>query len=199
MTHVLTVQSSARTEGSVTRQLTEGVVARLRAGHPALTVATRDLAEGVSNVNADWVAANFTAAEDRTPAHWAALAESERLVDELEAADVVVIGAPIYNFAVPAALKAWIDQVARAKRTFRYTENGPEGLLTGKTAYVAVASGGVPLGSDLDFATGYLRHVLGFLGITDVRFLDASAAMFRDADPVAGALADLDVDLDRAA
>jgi FMN-dependent NADH-azoreductase len=199
MTRVLTVQSSARTDGSVTRRLAEGVVARLRAAEPDVTVTTRDLAEGVSPVDSDWVDANFTPAEDRTPEQWAALAESERLVQELEAADVVVIGAPIYNFAVPAALKAWIDQVARAKRTFRYTETGPEGLLTGKTAYVAVASGGLPLGSDVDFATGYIRHVLGFLGITDVRFLDASAAMVRDDDPVASALAALDAELPNAA
>ncbi len=86
----------------------------------------------------------------------------------MQAADTLVIGLPIYNFGVPAALKAWVDQVARAGVTFRYTETGPKGLLTGKRAIIAVASGGTEAGSDVDFATGYIRHVLGFIGITDV-------------------------------
>src|SRR5690606_6043276 len=79
----------------------------------------------------------------------------------------------IYNFSIPASLKAWIDQVARARRTFRYTEAGPEGLLKGKRAYIVFASGGVPLGSEVDFASAYLRHILGFIGISDVEFIAA--------------------------
>ena len=84
---------------------------------------------------------------------------------------------PVYNFAIPASLKAWVDLIARARRTFRYTEAGPEGLLKGKKAYLVVASGGVPVGSDYDFATGYLRHVLGFVGITDVTIIAADQQM----------------------
>ena len=101
------------------------------------------------------------------------LALSNALVAELQAADVIVIGAPVYNFGVPAAFKAWIDQVARAGLTFKYTEYGPKGLLEGKRAIVAVASGGTEVGSDIDFATGYIRHVLGFIGIEDVVFVAA--------------------------
>ena len=89
-------------------------------------------------------------------------------MDELVAADVVVIGTPIYNFSIPASLKAWVDMVARARKTFRYTENGPVGLLSDKKAYIVVASGGVKVGSPADFATPYLRHALSFVGITDV-------------------------------
>ena len=120
-----------------------------------------------------WIAANGRAENDRSDRDRAALAESDRLVEELVAADVVVIGAPIYNFGVPAVLKAWIDMIARARVTFRYTENGPKGLLEGKKAYVIVASAGVPVDSPVDFATPYLRHALGFVGITDVEVIAA--------------------------
>ncbi|MFW5661412.1 MAG: FMN-dependent NADH-azoreductase [Oceanicaulis sp.] len=173
MTHVLRIDSSARTEGSVSRDLSKDLAARL-AG-PAGTVTVRDLAAvSPGFVDAAWVKANFTAPEARTDADTAALAASDRLVEELEAADHVVIGVPIYNFAIPASLKAWIDQVARAHRTFRYTATGPEGLLKGKTAWLVVASGGTAAGGELDFATPYLRHVLGFIGVEDVRTVDAS-------------------------
>jgi len=96
------------------------------------------------------------------------------LVEELKAADTIVIGAPIYNFNIPAALKAWIDLIARARLTFKYGENGPVGLLKNKKAYIVMASGGVPIGSAMDFASGYLQHVLAFVGITDVTIIDAS-------------------------
>ena len=97
--------------------------------------------------------------------------------EAIEAADTLVIGLPIYNFAVPSAFKAWVDLVARAGVTFRYTENGPEGLLKGKRAILAVASGGTEVGSDHDFATGYARHMLGFMGITDVSVVAADRLM----------------------
>jgi len=119
------------------------------------------------------------------------LAHSDELIAELEAADTIVIGVPVYNFAIPAALKAWVDQIARARRTFRYTETGPEGLLKGKKAYLVVASGGVPVGSDYDFATGYLRHVLGFVGITDVTVIEAGQQMM-DGEAVTRATAAID-------
>lgn len=85
-----------------------------------------------------------------------------------------MIGVPIYNFSIPASLKAWIDMVARVRRTFRYTETGPEGFLTGKAAFLVVASGGTAVDAEIDFATPYLKHVLGFLGITNVRVIDAA-------------------------
>ena len=128
-------------------------------------------------IDAAWIAANFTPSEDRNDAAREQLDLSERLVRELEQSDLIVIAAPIYNFAVPASLKAWIDQIARVGRTFRYTENGPVGLLEGKRAIIVVASGGTKVGSAIDFATPYLRHVLSFIGIADVEIVAADSLM----------------------
>lgn len=174
---ILHLDASARTQGSTTRQLTAQIVEKFGG-----TVIRRDLATAIPQIDEIWVAANFTPADKRTDAQKSALALSDSLIAEIEAADVLVIGVPVYNFGVPAALKAWIDQIARAGVTFHYTETGPKGLLTGKRAVLAVASGGVPVGSDADFASGYMRHVLGFIGITEVEIIAADALM---ADPEA--------------
>jgi FMN-dependent NADH-azoreductase len=177
---VLRVDSSARRYGSVTRRVADALIERLEQTEGPIDLRVRDLASDAPGlVDAAWVEANFTPPEARGEAHRAALAESDALVAELTAADVLVIGVPIYNFGVPAALKAWVDLVARARLTFRYTENGPEGLLRGKRAYLAVASGGTAVGSGIDFATGYLRHVLGFLGIEEVEIVAADRVMPR--------------------
>lgn len=176
MTHILRIDASARRDGSVSRDLTTKIINRFTA-----TVTTRDLATGISLIDEAWVTANVTATDDRTPKQAETLALSDSLIAEIQAADILVIGLPIYNFGVPAALKAWIDQVARAGVTFRYTPDGPKGLLEGKRAIIAVASGGTEVGSQIDFATGYLRHVLGFIGITDVTFVSADRLMV-DAD-----------------
>ncbi|QJB70083.1 FMN-dependent NADH-azoreductase [Parasphingorhabdus halotolerans] len=172
---ILRIDASARKSGSSSRRLTDSVIEKLAPE----TVTIRDLTDGVSFVTEDWVNANFTDEADRTHAQKAELAYSDALVEELVAADTLVIGTPIYNFGVPAALKAWIDMIARARKTFHYTANGPEGLLTGKKAYVLVASGGTEMGSAIDFASGYLRHVLGFVGITDVTFIAADQQMVK--------------------
>lgn len=164
----LLVQSSARSDASITRRLARSVAEKL--GAP---VVTRDVADGLPFVDENWVGANFTAPEDRSDAQREALGVSDTLVEELEAAEVIVIGAPVYNFSIPAALKAWVDLVTRARRTFRYTANGKEGLLKGKRAILVVASGGVGVGSEIDFATPYLRFILGFIGITDVEIVAA--------------------------
>ncbi len=171
---ILRIDTSMRHTGSVTRALTDKLVARLRAASPGSEVTVRDLAAGVPLVNEAWIGANFTDPAERDDAQRAALAHSDELVAELKAADTLVIGLPIYNFGVPAAFKAWIDMIARARETFRYTETGPEGLMTGKRALVVVASGGVPVGSAADFATPYVRHALAFIGITEVEFIPAS-------------------------
>ena len=187
-TTILSVQSSGRRNGSTTRTLSDRVIETLGAGN----VVTRDLSHGVPFVDENWIAANFTPEEQRTAEQAATLAFSDSLVEELEAADVIVIGAPIYNFGVPAALKAWIDMVARARRTFRYTDNGPDGLLKNKRAIVVAASSGTEVGSSIDFATGYLRHVLGFIGVTDVTVIAADRQMV-DADAaIARAMAALE-------
>lgn len=188
---ILRIDSSMRHAGSVTRTLADKLVARLTAEAPGTRVIRRDLAEGVPVIDEAWIAANFTDPAERSPAQRAALAESDRLVAELRQADTLVIGLPVYNFAVPAALKAWIDLVARARETFRYTEAGPEGLLRGKRALVVVASGGVQVGSAVDFATPYLRHALAFMGITDVEFIPAERVAVDAEAAIAGAEAEI--------
>ncbi|MEL7253450.1 MAG: NAD(P)H-dependent oxidoreductase [Pseudomonadota bacterium] len=170
---ILHINSSARHTGSISRDLTADVIAR----HPDAKIITRDLADApVPQISEDWVGASFTPADQRSDAQKARLSLSDSLVDELVAADTIVIGLAMYNFSVPAALKAWIDQVARPGRTFNYTENGPVGLLTGKRAIIVMATGGVPAGSDMDFAAPYLEFFLGFMGITDVTIIPADGA-----------------------
>ena len=185
---ILHIDASARTEGSVTRDLSAKIVAKLGAGE----VIRRDLATPLPLLDGAWVGANFTPADQRSDAQKAELALSDALIAELQKADTIVIGAPVYNFSVPSTLKAWIDLGARVGVTFSYSEAGPKGLLDGKRAIIAVASGGTAVGSDVDFATGYLRHVLGFIGITDVEIVaadtmavDADAALIRARDAIA--------------
>lgn len=175
---ILRIDSSADLDTSTTRRLADRIVAKLG----ETDVITRDLAQSaLPQIDNTWTAAGSTPKADRTADQNAALAQSDALIDELRRADTVVIGVPIYNFSVPASLKAWIDLVCRAGETFRYTETGPVGLLTGKRAILAVASGGTPVGSDVDFATGYMRQILNFVGITDVTIVAADALMM-DAD-----------------
>ncbi|SIO42809.1 FMN-dependent NADH-azoreductase [Rhodovulum sp. ES.010] len=168
---ILRIDSSARREGSVSRALTDHIVAHL--ADDATNVVTRDLADGLPLLSADWIGANFTPEAERTDAQRAELALSDDLIADLRAADTVVIGLPVYNFGLPAVLKAWIDLVARAGVSFRYTEDGPEGLLGDRRVIVAAASGGTALGSEIDFASTHLRHVLAFLGLTDVTVIGA--------------------------
>ena len=184
MTHrILRIDSSAKQDGSTTRALTARI-----ARHMGGEVTYRDLAASLPQIDAGWVGANVTPEADRSAPQRAALALSDTLIAEIEAADTLVIGVPLYNFGIPAALKLWIDQIARAGRTFRYTPDGPVGLLTGKRAVLGAASGGTALGSEIDFATGYMRHVLGFIGITDVSVVAADRQMI-DADAAASGAA----------
>lgn len=175
-TNVLRIDGSPRRTGSVTRDLNDRVLDRL-ATNGDLNVRVRDLAEPLPLLTEEWIGANFTDPSERTASQNEVLAVSDGLIAEIEAADVLLIGLPIYNFGVPAALKAWIDLIARARKTFRYSENGVVGLLQGKRAIVTVASGGTEAGSEIDFATGYVKHVLGFVGIKDVVFVNADRMM----------------------
>ena len=170
---ILRIDSSARQDDSVSREIGDEVVRRLSARHPGAEVFHRDLAGGVPHIDGDWVAANFTPVEARTPAQRARLAASDEAVATLRDADAVVLTAPIYNFSVPSVLKAWIDHVCRAGLTFRYTAEGPQGLLADRPVYLVMASGGVPLGSAVDYASSYLRQVFRFIGIEDVRLVGA--------------------------
>ena len=128
MTHtVLNIQASARHDGSVTRQLSDKILTKIAADQTI----TRDLATGLPLLDAAWLAANFTLADDRTDVQRETLALSDSLITEIKQADTIVIGSPVYNFSVPAVLKAWIDQIARVGVTFKYTPDGPVGLLSG--------------------------------------------------------------------
>lgn len=173
---ILTIDASARQQGSISRELTADLVAALEQRHGEVHIVRRDLSTGLPFVDGEWVAATYTPAEQRSGAQRDKLALSDELVSELAAADVLVIGAPMYNFSVPAVLKAWIDMIARVQLTFRYTENGPVGLLENKKTYIITPSGGVTVGSPADFATPYLRHALGFVGITDIEVIGAQGA-----------------------
>ncbi len=175
--NILNVQSSARSSASQSRELTNRFIEQVSA-HAQTEVTERDVAKGVPLIDESWVSATFTPEDQRSHEDRSALAFSDVLLQELEAADVVVVGVPLYNFGVPASLKAWFDQVARAGRTFRYTENGPEGLLTGKRAVIVVTSGGVPVDSAADFATPHVRQFLSFLGITDITTVAADRLNF---------------------
>ena len=177
--NVLRVDSSGRYQGSSTRALTDSLIEALTARQSTIEISVRDLAEGMPHVDEGWIQANFTDPQDRNDSQKKKLQHSDDLVTEVQSADVIVIGVPIYNFGVPAALKAWIDLIARARLTFRYTENGPVGLLAGKTVYLMVASGGVAVDSKADFATPYMRQALRFLGITDIRVIGAGQQISR--------------------
>ncbi|MGI9368919.1 MAG: FMN-dependent NADH-azoreductase [Ruegeria sp.] len=166
---ILHIDASARRAGSTTRDLSDQIVKHLGADR----IIRRDLATPLPLLTEEWINANFTPADQREETQRELLAQSDELVQELQQADTIVIGLPIYNFSVPAAFKAWIDLVARAGLTFTYTENGPKGLLDGKRAILAIASGGTVVDSEIDFATGYARHVLGFIGIHDVQVIAA--------------------------
>jgi FMN-dependent NADH-azoreductase len=171
--NVLLITSSARLSNSVTRRFAGEMLDALRHEHAHVTVRQRDVSVGLPFVDEEWVTANFTPEEQRTDEHRAALSTSNSLVEELKLADIVLIAAPIYNFGIPASLKSWIDQIARVGLTFNYTENGPVGTLQNKKAYIVIASGGTQVGSEIDFSSGYLRHVLGFIGINDVTIISA--------------------------
>lgn len=194
---ILRIDASARVEGSITRALADRLLEGLEARAGDLAVVRRDLSSGMPLIDADWVAANLADPEVRSDAQRAALAASDALIAEAMAADVWVIATPIYNFGVPAALKAWVDQIARARVTFRYTEAGPEGLLKNKKVYILVATGGTEVGSAIDFATPWLRFVLGFLGVTDIEAIAADCGNVRGAAAAEQAAVRVDATLDR--
>ena len=191
MTRILRIESSGRQDGSVSRALTDRIAARL-GGEAAM----RDLAEQPPVlVTEEIIAAYFTPPDELSEAQRSAIAPSDAVVAELQAADVIVIGMPVYNFGPPAALKGWADMAARVGVTFEYGPDGPKGLLEGKRAIVAVASGGIEVGSPIDYATPWLRHFLGFIGIEDVTIIaadqlgmeseDKTARAYEEADAVA--------------
>jgi len=186
---LLRIDSSGKLSGSSTRALLDDFVAAIEDRYGDVAIQNRDLAKGMPHVDHDWISANLTPAEDRSPEQHEKLRFSDTLIDELQTADLIVVGVPLYNFGVPAALKAWVDMIARARVTFRYTENGPVGLLQGKKACLVVASGGVAVDSATDFATPYMCQVLRFVGITDIEIIAADQQNKRGDDAMSSARA----------
>ncbi|HUX23856.1 MAG TPA: FMN-dependent NADH-azoreductase [Burkholderiales bacterium] len=172
--NILQINASARREGSNSTRIADAITARLRSAHPEARLTLRELASDPHPaLDEAALGALFTPAEKRTPAQIARVALDDALIAEVQAADVLVLGVPMYNFGVPAQLKNWIDAIARAGVTFRYTEKGAEGLLKGKKVYAALARGGRYRGTDTDTQVPYLKMVLGFLGMSDVQFIYA--------------------------
>jgi FMN-dependent NADH-azoreductase len=167
--NLLRVDASLNRESSVSRALADKVQAKLESFGP-LNITTRDVADGL-RIDSAWREAMLTPPEERTEQDKEVLAFSDALVAELQAADVLLISTPIYNFNVTSDLKGWVDHICRAGMTFKYTEHGPRGLLEGKKAIIVLASNGTGVHSDIDFAGRYLKQIMTFLNITDVSFV----------------------------
>ncbi|AZB65457.1 FMN-dependent NADH-azoreductase [Cereibacter sphaeroides WS8N] len=178
MTTILRIDSSIKGEAAVSRRLTQRILDRLLEAHPDATVVSRDLAQGIRQIDGPWLGSVFTAPDQRTADQQEIARTADAVMAEVKEADILVIALPVYNFGAPAQLKSWVDHIARRGESFVYTETGPVGLLTGKRAIVAFTSDGTPLGSELDHASGWLRQVLGFVGITDVDFVAADRMVF---------------------
>jgi len=187
MKNILFVQSSPRGSESLSHKVAQSVVNDLKARHPEAKVDVRDLAANPPpHVGLPFIYGMYAPPEHRTPEQAKAIALSDALIDELFAADTIVIAVPMHNFTLPSTLKAWIDHVARAGRTFNYGALGPEGLLKGRRAILVLARGGVYSSGPtkpLDFQEPYLRAVLGFLGITDVQVVHVEGAANRAIGP----------------
>ncbi len=174
MNQLLQINASLFTTQGQSSQMADRFVTAFRERHPDAAVVLRDVAgEPVPHLDARRFGAFTTPAEQRTPDQQAVVAYSDTLIDELRAADVIVLGLPMYNFGIPSQLKSYFDHVARAGETFRYTANGPEGLIKNKKAYIFAARGGLYVGTPLDTQTTYVRDFLRFIGIEDVEFVYA--------------------------
>lgn len=193
--NILRIDSSAQTETAQSRRLADRIVEGLRANGQSRQITVRDLDDPLPQIDRKWIVANMTPADDRTDDQHATLALSDTLISEIEAADTLIVGLPVYNFGIPASLKLWIDLVCRARKTYACSEDGPKGKMIYKQAIVCFASGGTPFGSKVDFASGYIRHILAFIGITDVTFI-AADRHFSDGTALSRADANIDALLD---
>lgn len=191
--NILQINSSVRGASSTSTRIATSVVEQLRRLHPEARVEVRELATQPI-LDAQALGALFTPAEARTPEQAARVAQDDATIAQLQEADVVVIGVPLYNLGEPVQLKAWIDAISRAGVTFRYTSEGPEGLVKGKKVYVAFARGGKYRGTPYDTQTPYLRNMLGFLGMTDVTFLHAEGLAMGE-EATAQALAEVEAEI----
>lgn len=179
MTKILHIDSSGRKRDSISRQLSRELVDKLAKDQADVTY--RDVSQGLPYVSETMIESYFTDKSARTDSLRRSIEVSDAIVEELVDSDTIVIGVPMYNFSMPAGLKAWCDLVARVGETFRYTENGPVGLLEGKRAFIIVASGGVKVDSDYDYLTPWLRQFLRFIGIDDIEVV-AADTLTKDPD-----------------
>jgi FMN-dependent NADH-azoreductase len=187
MNNLLLIRSSLLLGDGQSNQLADRFVTAWQAANPEGRVIVRDLAtDPVPHLDLARVGAFGTPPEQRTPEQRALVAESDALIAELQGADTVVFGLPLYNFGMPSTLKAYFDHVARAGITFRYTAEGPEGLIKGKRVYVFTTRGGHYKGQAHDTQTPFVRTLLGFLGMTDVRFVHAEGLALGDESRQAG-------------
>ena len=177
----LRIDASANINTSNSKKLGDELIDRLLALHPGAIVQQRDLNQDIAFIDENWVAANFTPVDQRSEAQRELLAFSDKLIDEIKQADAIVLTTPMYNFGIPATLKAWIDLISRAGVTFRYTAEGPVGLIKGKRVDIVITTGGVPLQSPVDFVSDYLKQVFRFIGIEDINVIGADQ-MNVDAD-----------------
>lgn len=195
---ILQINASARREGANSTKLANRITERLLAANPGATVTVRDLAaEPLPVLDEVALGALFTPAEQRSAEQAALAARFDAAIAELQAHDTVVLGVAMYNFGVTVQLKSWIDAIARAGVTFKYTETGPVGLVEGKTVYAACARGGLYRGTPNDSQTPYLKAVLGFLGMKDVHFVYAEG-LNMGPDAAAQGFAQAEADLEAA-
>ena len=195
---ILQINASARREGANSTRLANAVVDRLKAENPNAELTVRDLAVTPHPMlDEAALGALFTPADQRTLEQAARVALDDALIAEVLAHDVLVLGVPMYNFGIPVQLKNWIDALARVGTTFRYTETGPEGLIKGKKVYLALARGGMYRGTERDAQVPYLKTVLGFLGMTDLRFIYAEG-LNMGPDAAAKGFAQAEADLEAA-
>jgi FMN-dependent NADH-azoreductase len=175
VTTLLQINASLHTGNGHSSKLADQFVAAFRQSHPGTKILKRDVAadDSVPHLNSERFGALIAKPEERSITQHAVVAYSDNLIDELKQADVIVLGLPMYNFGVPSQLKAYFDHIARVGITFKYTDKGSVGLLTGKKAYVFAARGGLYVGTPLDTQTSYVRDFLRFLGIADVEFVYA--------------------------
>ncbi len=181
MSKLFQINSSVFGDQGVSSQLANAFVQEWQSKNPGTEVVRRDVvAEPVPHLDGDRLTALMTAADERSAEQQQVVEASDTLIRELQDADTIVIGAPMYNFGIPSQLKSWLDLVARSGVTFRYTEDGPEGLLKGKKVYVFTSRGGLHKGEATDGITPYLQTMLGFLGLTDVEFVYAEGLAMGD-------------------
>ncbi len=188
---ILRVDASMRKTKSVSRQLADEMVSSLGGRLHDVEVVSRDLSCGIGLVNDAWIDSDRTPEEMRTQDQRVILAQSDALVAELQAADDIVIAVPVYNFSVPAAFKAWVDLICRTNVTYVLENDKPRGLLANKRAFVVITSSGTLSGSDIDYTSGYVKHILSFIGIRDVTFVDATGLSKNRSEVITNASQDI--------